>query len=117
MARYIGPKTKNCQKIRRSYLWTGPNTSNVRIFSGQHGLNKKRRKLSEYGTQLQENKKQKYTYGILERQFENLFHKAQRTKGITGEVMLQLLESRLDNVVIPFRNSPYQGCCSPIGIA
>ena len=66
---------------------------------GQHGVNKKRRKISEYGIQLREKQKAKYTYGILERQFANLFDKAQRSKGVTGEVLLQLLESRLDNVV------------------
>ena len=65
---------------------------------GQHG-NNRRRKTSEYGIQLKEKQKAKYTYGVLERQFRNLFEKAQRTKGVTGEVLLQLLESRLDNVV------------------
>ena len=65
---------------------------------GQHGQNK-RRKTSEYGTQLAEKQKAKYTYGVLERQFRILFEKASRTKGITGEVLLQLLESRLDNIV------------------
>ena len=65
---------------------------------GQHGVNK-RRKLSEYGTQLREKQKAKYTYGVLEKQFRNLFDKATRTKGVKGEVLLQLLESRLDNIV------------------
>ena len=65
---------------------------------GQHGVNK-RRKTSEYGIQLREKQKAKYTYGVLEKQFHNLFNKASRTKGITGEVLLQLLEARLDNVV------------------
>ena len=65
---------------------------------GQHGANR-RKKTSEYGAQLREKQKAKYTYGVLERQFRNLFEKAARTKGITGEVLLQLLESRLDNVV------------------
>lgn len=65
---------------------------------GQHGANR-RRKTSEYGLQLREKQKAKYTYGVLERQFRNLFEKAARTKGITGEVLLQFLESRLDNVV------------------
>jgi small subunit ribosomal protein S4 len=66
---------------------------------GQHGLNKRRRKTSEYGIQLMEKQKAKYTYGVLERQFRNLFEKASGSKGITGEILLQLLESRLDNVV------------------
>ena len=65
---------------------------------GQHGANR-RRKLSEYGTQLREKQKAKYTYGVLERQFRNLFDKASRSKGVTGEELLQLLEARLDNVV------------------
>ena len=65
---------------------------------GQHGQNR-RRKTSEYGMQLKEKQKAKYTYGVLERQFRNLFERASRTHGITGEVLLQLLESRLDNVV------------------
>ena len=73
---------------------------------GQHGVNKKRRKLSEYGIQLREKQKAKYTYGVLERQFANLFEKAQRSKGVTGEVLLQLLESRLDNVVYRLGISP-----------
>jgi small subunit ribosomal protein S4 len=64
-----------------------------------HGNNKRRRKASEYGIQLKEKQKAKYTYGVLEKQFRNMFDKASRSKGVTGEVLLQLLESRLDNVV------------------
>jgi small subunit ribosomal protein S4 len=66
---------------------------------GQHGMNKKRKKTSEYGVQLREKQKAKYTYGMLERQFRNTFEKASRSKGVTGEVLLQLLEARLDNTV------------------
>ncbi len=72
---------------------------------GQHGQNR-RRKTSEYGTQLREKQKAKYTYGVLEKYFRNLFDKAARTKGITGEVLLQLLESRLDNVVFRLGIAP-----------
>jgi small subunit ribosomal protein S4 len=72
---------------------------------GQHGQNR-RRKTSEYGQQLREKQKAKYTYGVLERQFRNLFERAARTKGITGEVLLQLLESRLDNVVFRLGLAP-----------
>ena len=64
-----------------------------------HGNSKRRKKLSEYGIQLQEKQKAKYTYGILEKQFKNIFHKASRKKGVTGEILLQLIEMRLDNVV------------------
>jgi small subunit ribosomal protein S4 len=64
-----------------------------------HGQNKRRKKQSEYGVQLQEKQKAKYTYGILEKQFRNIFEKATRKKGVTGEILLQLIESRLDNVV------------------
>lgn len=76
-------------------------------------MNKRRKKLSEYGTQLKEKQKAKYTYGVLERQFSNLFKKASSSKGVTGEVLLQLLESRLDNVVFrlgiaPTRNGARQ---------
>lgn len=99
MARYIGPKTKIARKFGDPIYGPDKYFERKNFPPGQHGLNKKRRKLSEYGTQLQEKQKAKYTYGVLERQFENLFHKAQRTKGITGEVLLQLLESRLDNVI------------------
>jgi small subunit ribosomal protein S4 len=71
-----------------------------------HGNNKRRRKASEYGIQLKEKQKAKYTYGVLEKQFRNMFEKAQRSKGVTGEVLLQLLESRLDNVVYRIGLSP-----------
>ena len=73
---------------------------------GHHGINKRRRKQSEYGVQLQEKQKAKYTYGVLEKQFRNLFEKASRSKGVTGEVLLQLLESRLDNVVFRLGIAP-----------
>lgn len=99
MARYIGPKTKIARKFGDSIYGPDKYFERKNFPPGQHGLSKKRRKSSEYGTQLQEKQKAKYTYGILEKQFANMFHKAQRSKGVTGEVLLQLLESRLDNVV------------------
>ena len=99
MARYIGPKTKIARKFKDPIF--GPNKSFERknYPPGQHGNSKRRRKQSEYGIQLQEKQKAKYTYGILERQFRNVFHKASKKKGITGEILLQLIEARLDNVV------------------
>jgi small subunit ribosomal protein S4 len=98
MARYIGPKTKIARRFGEPIF--GPDKILVKrnFPPGQHGVNR-RKKTSEYGIQLAEKQKAKYTYGVLERQFRNLFEKASATKGITGEVLLQLLESRLDNVV------------------
>ena len=99
MARYIGPKTKIARKFGDPIYGPDKYFERKNFPPGQHGLSKKRRKSSEYGIQLQEKQKAKYTYGILEKQFSNLFNKAHRSKGVTGEVLLQLLESRLDNVV------------------
>jgi small subunit ribosomal protein S4 len=99
MARYIGPKTKIARKFGDPIYGPDKYFERKNFPPGQHGMNKKRRKSSEYGIQLQEKQKAKYTYGILEKQFANMFQRAQRSKGITGEVLLQLLESRLDNVV------------------
>ncbi len=98
MARYIGPKSKIARKFGEPIF--GPDKAQARrnYAPGQHG-NSRKRKTSEYGTQLKEKQKAKYTYGVLERQFRNLFEKAETSKGVTGEVLLQLLESRLDNVV------------------
>jgi small subunit ribosomal protein S4 len=99
MARYIGPKTKIARKFGDPIFGSDKILEKKNYPPGMHGNNKRRRKQSEYGIQLKEKQKAKYTYGILERQFANIFEKAQRSKGITGEVLLQLLESRLDNVV------------------
>lgn len=98
MARYTGPKTKIARRFNEPIF--GPDKVLAKRTNppGQHGANK-RRKTSEYGVQLREKQKAKYTYGVLERQFRNLFDRAASTKGITGVVLLQLLESRLDNVV------------------
>ena len=98
MARYTGPKSRIARKFGEAIFGADKVLSKKNYPPGQHGQNK-RRKTSEYGTQLAEKQKAKYTYGVLERQFRILFEKASRTKGITGEVLLQLLESRLDNVV------------------
>jgi small subunit ribosomal protein S4 len=106
MARYTGPKTKIARKFGDAIYGPDKNYDKKNYPPGQHGVNKKRRKLSEYGLQLREKQKAKYTYGVLERQFANLFDKAQRSKGVTGEVLLQLLEARLDNVVYRLRISP-----------
>jgi len=106
MARYTGPTSKIARKFGDPIFGPDKSYDKKNYPPGQHGVNKKRRKLSEYGLQLREKQKAKYTYGILERQFANLFVKAQRSKGVTGEVLLQLLESRLDNVVFRFGISP-----------
>ncbi len=98
MARYTGPKTKIARKFGEAIFGEDKVLAKKNYPPGQHGVNK-RRKLSEYGTQLREKQKAKYTYGVLERQFRNLFKKATRTKGVKGEVLLQLLEARLDNIV------------------
>lgn len=99
MARYRGPKTKIARKFADPIFGTDKSFEKKNYPPGQHGMNKRRRKSSEYGIQLKEKQKAKYTYGVLEKQFRNLFEKASRSKGVTGEVLLQLLESRLDNVV------------------
>ena len=98
MARYTGPKSRIARKFGEPIFGADKVLSRKNYPPGQHGVNK-RRKTSEYGIQLREKQKAKYTYGVLEKQFHNLFNKASRTKGITGEVLLQLLEARLDNVV------------------
>ncbi len=98
MARYIGPKTKIARKFGDTIYGPDRYFEKKKYPPGQHGSNR-RRKTSEYGLQLLEKQKAKYTYGLLEKQFSNLFKKASASKGITGEVLLQLLEKRLDNVV------------------
>ena len=113
MARYIGPKTKMARKFKDPIYGPDKYFEKKNYGPGMHGNSKRRKKLSEYGTQLQEKQKAKYTYGILEKQFKNTFHKASRKKGITGEVLLQIIESRLDNLVFrlgiaPSRNAARQ---------
>jgi len=99
MARYTGPKTKIARKFGEAIFGEDKNFEKRNFPPGQHGNARRRGKKSEYATQLMEKQKAKYTYGILERQFSNLFKKAQSASGITGEILLQLCESRLDNVV------------------
>ncbi|MDD3280374.1 MAG: 30S ribosomal protein S4 [Bacteroidales bacterium] len=101
MARYIGPKSKIARKFKDPIYGPDKYVEKKNYPPGQHGVTKKRGtgKISEYGIQLQEKQKAKYTYGVLEKQFKNIFLKAASKKGITGEELLQLLESRLDNVV------------------
>jgi len=99
MARYTGPKTKIARKFGEPIFGEDKSFEKKNYPPGQHGNNRRRGKKSEYAIQLMEKQKAKYTYGILERQFRNLFDKANRSKGVTGEVLLQLCESRLDNLV------------------
>ena len=105
MARYTGPKTKIARKFTEAIFGPDKVLSKKNYPPGQHG-NSRKRKTSEYGLQLREKQKAKYTYGVLERQFRLMFEKAARSKGITGEVLLQLLESRLDNIVFRLGLSP-----------
>jgi len=99
MARYIGPKSKIARKFQEPIYGHDKNLEHKKYPPGQHGQSKRRRKVSEYGVQLAEKQKAKYTYGILERQFRKLFNLASTKKGVTGEILLQLIESRLDNTV------------------
>ena len=99
MARYTGPKTKISRKFGEPLFGEDRTLEKKNYPPGQHGNNKRRSKKSEYAIQLMEKQKAKYTYGILEKQFRNIYDKANRGKGITGELLLQLCESRLDNVV------------------
>lgn len=99
MARYRGPATKIARKFGEPIFGFDKAFDRRNYPPGQHGLAKKRKTASEYSIQLKEKQKAKYTYGMLERQFRNLFEKASRKHGVTGAVLLQLLESRLDNVV------------------
>src|SRR5210317_550243 len=105
MARYRGPKSKIARKFNDPIFGPSNAVQKKPYGPGQHGRGR-RKKQSEYAIQLNEKQKAKYTYGVLERQFANLFHKASRRSGITGEVLLQLLESRLDNVVFRMGISP-----------
>ena len=99
MARYTGPKTKIARKFGEAIFGEDKSFEKRNYPPGQHGNNRRRPKKSEYAIQLMEKQKAKFTYGILERQFRNLFLKANASKDVTGEVLLQLCESRLDNLV------------------
>ncbi|HLU80947.1 MAG TPA: 30S ribosomal protein S4 [Flavobacteriaceae bacterium] len=106
MARYTGPKTKIARKFGEPIYGDDKSFEKKNYPPGMHGNNRRRGKKSEYAIQLMEKQKAKYTYGILERQFRNMFQRATRAKGIPGEVLLQLCESRLDNVVYRLGISP-----------
>ena len=99
MARYTGPSTKIARKFGEAIFGTDKDFEKRNFPPGQHGLASKRKKKSEYGTQLKEKQKVKYTYGLLEKQFRNLYEKSSRMKGQKGENLIILLESRLDNLV------------------
>ncbi len=99
MARYTGPKSKIARRFREPIFGPDKALEKKNYPPGMHGTSKRRGKQSEYAVQLMEKQKVKYTYGVLERQFENLFHKASSKQGITGETLLKLLEARLDNAV------------------
>ncbi len=113
MARYTGPKTKKSRAFGESIYGFDRAFEKRKYPPGQHGNGRRRKQKSDYANQLMEKQKAKYTYGVLERQFRNLFEKATRKKGVTGEVLLQFLEARLDNVVFrmgiaPTRNAARQ---------
>lgn len=99
MARYTGPKTKIARKFGEAIFGDDKSFERKNYPPGQHGNNRRRGKKSEYAIQLMEKQKAKYTYGVLEKQFRNMYQKAKRSKDVTGEVLLQLCEARLDNVV------------------
>ena len=104
MARYRGPKSKIARKFKEPIFGPSKALDRKKYGPGQHG--RRRKKVSEYAVQLGEKQKAKYTYGMLEKQFRNTFDKASRKKGVTGEVFLQMLESRLDNVVFRMGFAP-----------
>lgn len=104
MARYRGPKDKIARKFNEPIFGPSKALQKKNYPPGQHG--RVRRKKSEYAWQLMEKQKAKYAYGLLEKQFVNIFHKAARKKGITGETLLQLLETRLDNVIFRLGIAP-----------
>ena len=106
MARYTGPKSKIARKFGEAIFGPDKVLDKRNHPPGQHGNARRRPKKSEYAIQLMEKQKAKYTYGILERQFRNLFEEAKRKEGVTGEILLQLCESRLDNVVYRMGISP-----------
>ena len=105
MARYIGPKSRISRRFGEAIFGPDKVLSKKNYAPGQHG-NNRRKKTSEYGLMLAEKQKAKYTYGVLERQFRNLFEKAAKKSGVTGEILLQFLESRLDNVVFRLGIAP-----------
>ena len=114
MARYTGPRTKIARKFKEPIFGSDKYLERKNYPPGQHGQSKRRGKLSEYGMQLQEKQKAKYTYGILERQFKKLFLKAASRKGMTGQNLIKLIESRLDNVVFRLGIAPTRAAARPL---
>ncbi|HUH51475.1 MAG TPA: 30S ribosomal protein S4 [Flavobacterium sp.] len=114
MARYTGPKSKIARKFGEAIFGADKALEKRNYPPGQHGLARKRAKKSEYSIQLSEKQKAKYTYGILERQFRRMYEKASASRGITGEVLLQLCESRLDNVVYRMGIAPTRSAARQI---
>ena len=114
MARYTGPKSKIARKFREPIFGPDKVLEKKNYPPGQHGLTKKRAKQSEYAVQLMEKQKVKYTYGLLERQFAKIFDRASRAHGITGEILLQLIEARLDNVVYRMGIAPSRSAARQI---
>jgi small subunit ribosomal protein S4 len=106
MARYTGPQSKIARKFREPIFGPDKHLDKKNYPPGQHGLAKKRGKMSDYGVQLQEKQKAKYTYGMLERQFKKLFLKAASKRGVTGDNLMKFIESRLDNVVFRLGIAP-----------
>lgn len=106
MARYTGPKTRICRIFGEPILGNGKYLTKNSFPPGQHGPTRKRKAPGEYALQLKEKQKAKYTYGVLEKQFRRTFEEAARLKGVTGELLMRLLECRLDNVVYRLGMSP-----------
>jgi len=106
MARYTGPKTKKARALGEAIYGPDKAFEKRKYPPGQHGSGKRRKQKSDYALQLMEKQKAKYTYGVLERQFRNLFTKANRKSGVTGEILLQYLEARLDNTVFRLGIAP-----------
>jgi len=109
MARYRGPKTKLSRRFGEPLFGADKALEKRNYPAGQHGKMSKRKKQSVYGIQLNEKQKAKFIYGVLEKQFEKIFQKAARKEGVTGEILLQLLESRLDNIVYRLGIAPTRG--------
>ncbi|TXB61956.1 30S ribosomal protein S4 [Phaeodactylibacter luteus] len=106
MARYTGPKTKKARAFGEAIYGADKSFERKKYPPGQHGNGRRRKQKSDYALQLMEKQKAKYTYGVLERQFRNLFDRANRNDGVTGEVLLQLLEARLDNTIFRLGLAP-----------
>ena len=113
MARYTGPKSRIARRFGEAIFGPDKVLSKRNFPPGQHG-NNRRKKTSEYGVMLAEKQKAKYTYGVLEKQFRNMFDKAARTSGITGEILLQNLECRLDNIVFRLGIAPTRAAARPL---